>query len=110
MMAVLEKIVPVVMLLCTVGATADSITSVSSIVNVPLGSNVLSRIEARNRSTADRVVLGNIRAMVIGNVRDQSFYFSDSLRNALNLGKSLDAKSEAEFESGFTEIATGGRF
>ncbi len=106
----IEKVIVVAIGLCAAGATANSITSVCSIVDIPLGSNVLSRIESRNRSTADLVVLGNIRAMVIGNVRDQSFYFSDSLRNALNIETGLWEGSGAEFESGFAEIATSGRF
>ena len=67
-------------------AFADYITNVNDIVGIPLTSNVLARIGARNRTTPDRCFLGCIRAFCLGNASDLKFYFTDDLwRDATGL-------------------------
>ena len=87
----------------------DILTNALDIVGLHLGTNVLYHIESRDCSSPDRVVLGNIKAMVLGNVRDQFFYFSDALRESIVGGIDETCISE-EMESSFREVANGGRF
>ena len=58
---------------------AGNITNVNDIIGIPLTSNVLARIGARNRTTPDRCFLGSIRAFFLGNASDVKFYFTDDL-------------------------------
>lgn len=97
------------MALLSVDALGESITNVSSIVGVPLTPSVLSSIQARSLSSEDKVVLGNIKAMVAGRASDQAFYFSDELRTILVGTNDVDHLG-CELENGFAEIATGGAF
>ena len=98
-----------VMAMPMVSLFGTSISNVSSIVEVPLTSSILSDIESRNRSSEDMVVLGNIKAMVLGRASDQAFYFTDALRTILVGTNDVDHLGE-ELENGFAEIANGGAF
>ena len=91
------------------GATVNN---VSTIIGIELSSTILSNIVSRDRSSIDGVVLGSIKAQMLGNLTDAAYYFDSNLLHTVvgvNSLSEITTQLEQNFSANINECAATNR-